>query len=172
MTIALKGFVIPGVPRSRHARGRHPARGQAGRELHELRCCWARSAPAWRWCSPTRCRWPSEHADLLLVPASLATVWTGFLMLTTRRKAIMQVLGYLLLENGIFLFGLLAAGGDAVPRRGRRAARSVHRRVRDGHHHPPHQPRVLLDQHGAPDGVEGITDGLLADPVSPGDGGG
>jgi hydrogenase-4 component E len=48
-----------------------------------------------------------EHTDLLLVPASLATVWTGFLMLTTRQKAIMQVVGYLLLENGIFLFGLL-----------------------------------------------------------------
>jgi hydrogenase-4 component E len=47
------------------------------------------------------------HKHLLLVPASLATVWTGFLMLTTRKKAIMQVLGYLLLENGIFLFGLL-----------------------------------------------------------------
>jgi hydrogenase-4 component E len=48
-----------------------------------------------------------EHKHLLLVPASLATVWTGFLMLTTRKKAIMQVLGYLLLENGVFLFGLL-----------------------------------------------------------------
>ncbi len=53
------------------------------------------------------------HSDLLLVPASLATVWTGFLMLTTRRKAIMQVLGYLLLENGIFLFGLLLL--EAMP---------------------------------------------------------
>ena len=48
-----------------------------------------------------------EHKHLLLVPASFATVWTGFLMLTTRRWAIMQVLGYLILENGIFLFGLL-----------------------------------------------------------------
>lgn len=55
----------------------------------------------------------TEHADLLLVPASLATVWTGFLMLTTRHKAIMQVLGYLLLENGIFLFGLLLL--EAMP---------------------------------------------------------
>ncbi len=53
------------------------------------------------------------HAGLLLVPASLATVWTGFLMLTTRKKAIMQVLGYLLLENGIFLFGLLLL--EAMP---------------------------------------------------------
>jgi hydrogenase-4 component E len=54
-----------------------------------------------------------EHTDLLLVPASFATVWTGFLMLTTRKKAIMQVLGYLLLENGIFLFGLLLL--EAMP---------------------------------------------------------
>jgi len=48
-----------------------------------------------------------QHKHSLLVPASLATVWTGFLMLTTRKRAIMQVLGYLLLENGIFMFGLL-----------------------------------------------------------------
>lgn len=54
-----------------------------------------------------------EHAHLLLVPASLATVWTGFLLLTTRQQAIMQVLGYLLLENGIFLFGLLLL--EAMP---------------------------------------------------------
>jgi hydrogenase-4 component E len=54
-----------------------------------------------------------DHAELLLVPASLATVWAGFLMLTTRKKAIMQVLGYLLLENGIFLFGLLLL--EAMP---------------------------------------------------------
>src|SRR5262249_43274460 len=54
-----------------------------------------------------------EHAGLLTVPASLSTVWAGFLLLTTRRKAIMQVLGYLLLENGIFLFGMLLL--EAMP---------------------------------------------------------
>jgi hydrogenase-4 component E len=54
-----------------------------------------------------------EHAGLLIVPASLATVWTGFLLLTVRKKAITQVLGYLLLENGIFLFGLLLL--EAMP---------------------------------------------------------
>jgi hydrogenase-4 component E len=55
----------------------------------------------------------AEHADLLVVPASLATAWAGFLMLTTRHKAIMQVLGYLLLENGILLVGLLLL--EAMP---------------------------------------------------------
>jgi hydrogenase-4 component E len=42
----------------------------------------------------------------LLVPVSLATVMIGFVVLTTRRKALMQVVGYLILENGIYLFGL------------------------------------------------------------------
>lgn len=54
-----------------------------------------------------------EHTNLLLVPVALSTVWAGFLMLTTRKKAINQVLGYLLLENGIFLFGLLLL--EAIP---------------------------------------------------------
>lgn len=47
-----------------------------------------------------------QHAGTLLVPASLATVMSGFLILTTRRKAITQVVGYLTLENGVFIFGL------------------------------------------------------------------
>jgi hydrogenase-4 component E len=47
-----------------------------------------------------------QHVGSLLVPASLATVLTGFLVLCTRRKAINQVVGYLVLENGIFIMGL------------------------------------------------------------------
>jgi hydrogenase-4 component E len=46
------------------------------------------------------------HAVSLLVPTSLSTVFTGFLLLTTRRKAITQVVGYLVLENGVFIMGL------------------------------------------------------------------
>ncbi len=48
-----------------------------------------------------------EHENLLFVPASFSTLVAGFLILTTRRKAISQVIGYLVLENGIFIFGLL-----------------------------------------------------------------
>ena len=49
----------------------------------------------------------------LLVPASFATVAAGFILITTRRKALSQVLGFLLLENGIFIFGLLLV--EAMP---------------------------------------------------------
>lgn len=48
-----------------------------------------------------------EHAETLLVPGALASVLTGFVLLIGRVKAIAQVCGYLILENGIYLFGLL-----------------------------------------------------------------
>jgi hydrogenase-4 component E len=48
-----------------------------------------------------------EHTGSLLVPGALATVLTGFILLIGRTKAISQVCGYLILENGIYLFGLL-----------------------------------------------------------------
>ena len=48
-----------------------------------------------------------EHAGTLLVPGALATVFTGFILMIGRTKAISQVCGYLILENGIYLFGLL-----------------------------------------------------------------
>ena len=47
-----------------------------------------------------------EHVGSLLIPASLATAFCGFLLLATRRKAITQVVGYLVLENGIFVMGM------------------------------------------------------------------
>jgi hydrogenase-4 component E len=46
-------------------------------------------------------------ANPLFVPASLSTLFTGFLLLVSRRKALTQVVGYLVLENGIYLFGLM-----------------------------------------------------------------
>ena len=54
-----------------------------------------------------------QHVSHLPIPAALATVFCGFLMLSTRREAIGQVLGYIVLENGIFIFGLLLV--EAVP---------------------------------------------------------
>ena len=112
VTIGLKGFVIPWflVHAMREANIQHEVKpvvnfmsslllGAVGTGL----------AMVFSYTLPLA----EEHKHSLLVPASLATVWTGFLMLTTRKKAIMQVLGYLLLENGIFLFGLLLL--EAMP---------------------------------------------------------
>ncbi len=112
VTIGLKGFVIPRflVHAMREADIQHEVRpvvnfmssltlGALGTGLAMV---FAQTLPL-----------ADEHKHSLLVPASLSTVWTGFLLLTTRKKAITQVLGYLLLENGIFLFGLLLL--EAMP---------------------------------------------------------
>lgn len=53
------------------------------------------------------------HAGALLVPTAIATVLAGFILLTTRFKALTQVMGYLVLENGIFIFGMLLV--EAMP---------------------------------------------------------
>jgi hydrogenase-4 component E len=55
----------------------------------------------------------SQHAGSLLVPASMATILTGFILLTTRFKALTQTVAYLVLENGIFIFGMLLI--EAMP---------------------------------------------------------
>jgi hydrogenase-4 component E len=54
-----------------------------------------------------------EHVGSLIVPTALSTVLTGFIILVTRLKAITQVAGYLILENGIFIMGLTLL--DAIP---------------------------------------------------------
>lgn len=49
----------------------------------------------------------------LIIPASIATISCGFILLTSRFKALSQVLGYLLLENGIYIFSILLV--KAIP---------------------------------------------------------
>jgi len=53
------------------------------------------------------------HEGLLLVPASMATVLAGFILLVNRYTALNQIVGYLVLENGIFIFGMLLV--EAMP---------------------------------------------------------
>ena len=43
----------------------------------------------------------------LVVPSSFSLIIMGFILIVGRTKAISQVVGYLLLENGIFLFAVL-----------------------------------------------------------------
>jgi len=55
----------------------------------------------------------AAHRGSLFIPVGLATLATGLIMLITRRKAITQALGYLIFENGVFIFGMLLA--EAMP---------------------------------------------------------
>lgn len=51
-------------------------------------------------------RLPAAGGEPLLVPMAFATLLIGLLVLITRSKAVTQVVGYLMLENGVYLFGL------------------------------------------------------------------
>lgn len=53
---------------------------------------------------------PFPAISPLLVPVALATALIGLFIIVSRRKAATQVLGYLVLENGIFVFGLTLSG--------------------------------------------------------------
>lgn len=105
-TVAIKGFVIPGLLR-RALRAAHTDR--------ELRP-WLGFVPSLLLGAAAvigavalggRLPLLPEHAGSLLVPGAFATVTAGFLLLMGRTKAVAQVCGYLILENGIYLFGLL-----------------------------------------------------------------
>lgn len=56
---------------------------------------------------------PGKAVADLVLPCSLATVLLGFMIMVTRTRAVTQVLGYLIMENGIFLFAL--ATFDSMP---------------------------------------------------------
>ena len=49
---------------------------------------------------------PGKPVSDLILPCSLSTVLLGFMIMVTRTRAVTQVLGYLILENGIFLFAV------------------------------------------------------------------
>jgi len=50
---------------------------------------------------------PDKGISNLLVPCAFSVIMIGFLLLVSRFKAITQIIGYLVMENGIFLFAQL-----------------------------------------------------------------
>jgi hydrogenase-4 component E len=57
---------------------------------------------------------PSPPVSPLLVPVALFVTLAGLFLIVSRRKALTQVLGYLVLENGIYTFGVGVVRGTPV----------------------------------------------------------
>jgi hydrogenase-4 component E len=49
---------------------------------------------------------PGRPVSPLLVPVAISTMLVGLFLIVSRRKALSQVLGYLVFENGIYAFGV------------------------------------------------------------------
>lgn len=112
LTIALKGFAIPAIM----IRALRDA--QIKREIEPLvgflpSIILGALGTAFSLLFAGQLPLAAQHSGSLLVPTSIATVLTGFILLTTRYKALTQVVGYLVLENGIFVFGMLLI--EAMP---------------------------------------------------------
>lgn len=109
---ALKGFAIPAVMRHSLRSVRIKREVEPRIDLMASVLIGAAATGAAVLLS-SRIRTVGMDSGSLIVATSIATVLAGFIILTTRYKALTQVIGYLILENGIYVFGLLLV--DAMP---------------------------------------------------------
>ena len=54
------------------------------------------------------------HAPFLMLETAIFVVSIGLFMIISRRSALMQVIGYLMLENGIFVFSVITVVGTPL----------------------------------------------------------
>lgn len=57
------------------------------------------------WWLAARVSFPIPIQAPLALPVALSTIFTGLFVIVARNKALTQLLGYLVIENGIFAFG-------------------------------------------------------------------
>jgi hydrogenase-4 component E len=110
-TIVIKGFVVPrflmwAIREAAVRREMEPRLGYVPSIIVGVVVLAIVFALTQRWQLP-------DAGGALLVAVAVTTVVHGLFVLTARRKAVMQVVGYIMMENGIFLFGLTQA--ERVP---------------------------------------------------------
>jgi hydrogenase-4 component E len=105
MSVALKGLVFPWLllRALRAADVRHEAEPLVSFSLSILVGVLALGASL--WLTP-QLHSPAVPASPRLLSTALFTVLIGLFLIVSRRTALNQVMGYLVLENGIFLFGI------------------------------------------------------------------
>jgi len=55
-----------------------------------------------------------KQAPFGMLESSIFLIFVGLFLIISRRKALMQVIGYLVLENGIFVFGVITVVGTPL----------------------------------------------------------
>lgn len=108
--VAVKGLMIPrvlnrAVSKIGLARVAAPYLGTAA----ALIVCGVLTIIAFYVMTPIAASNPLPTADA--IPLAFAGVLIGFFIMVNRRRAVTQILGFLMLENGIFLLALLATYG-------------------------------------------------------------
>jgi hydrogenase-4 component E len=108
VSIALKGVVFPLLllRAMRSANVRHEVDPVIGHAASILAGLVLIGASFW---IASRLRLPIVPVSELVLPVALSTILCGFLLIVSRRQALSQVVGYLVLENGIYIFGTALA---------------------------------------------------------------
>jgi hydrogenase-4 component E len=57
---------------------------------------------------------PDQSGYHLAIPMVFFTIVTGLFLIVSRRQALMQIIGYLTLENGIYAFGVFYAQSESM----------------------------------------------------------
>ena len=103
--IGLKGFVFPWLLSRalREANVQREVDPQIGYPASMLVYILAFMISLWLG---SRLPMPRESFSALVVPVSFSTILCGFYIIISRPQALTQVLGYLVIENGIYIFGI------------------------------------------------------------------
>ncbi|MBI4845008.1 MAG: hydrogenase [Candidatus Omnitrophica bacterium] len=111
-SIILKGMIFPGLlfRALREANIRKEVEPLGGYPLSLLMGVLMFALSFWL---TSRLEYAQPLISYLAAPVSFATFFTGALIIVSRMKAITQVIGYLVLENGIFLFGAVFLGAQS-----------------------------------------------------------
>lgn len=103
--IILKGFIFPKLlfRAQREADVQKEVEPLVGYPLSMMFCVAAFLVSFWL---SRRLPLPAAVFSQWVVPVSFSTILTGFFIIISRGKALTQVLGYLVVENGIYIFGI------------------------------------------------------------------
>lgn len=104
----LKGLVFPRMLQNalRTARVRHEVEPFLGYSASLLLGIITLVGAFW---IASRLKLPHPSVSPLMLPLALSTILVGLVLIITRRTALMQVVGYLVLENGSYIFGIALA---------------------------------------------------------------
>jgi len=107
-SVGLKGLVFPALlfRAMRRAGVRHEVEPFVGYSLSVV--LGVATLGICLWLGP-RLGAPLAQVPRMVIPTALFTFWIGLFLIVSRKKALTQVIGYLTLENGIYLFGLALA---------------------------------------------------------------
>ena len=108
VSVALKGYLIPKLLfRSlRNANVRHEVQPAVGFAASVVVGVVLLGLSFWM---ASRVTLPFTPVSNLVLPVGLATILCGLFLIITRKNALTQVVGYLVLENGVSIFGIALA---------------------------------------------------------------